>query len=186
MFFPRKKYFPPQKKCLPFFYASFQCGRYNVSKFYFFSLTTKSWKNHPKKLLIIGPDLFFFSAALTAQNSPELHFRFINSSIQSSLLRSLVWAAQHSPYTWFLPQTSQKGNECVLLHKHCGYRWIIMLQKCGGIGLNGFILKKINENLNIKETKRSWGPFRIYQLISTANLALFECNWAELAVLISW
>ena len=32
----------------------------------------------------------FFSAALTAQNSPELHFHFINSFIQSSLLRSLV------------------------------------------------------------------------------------------------
>ena len=33
---------------------------------------------------------FFFSAAPTAQNSPELHFRFINSFIQSSLLRSLA------------------------------------------------------------------------------------------------
>ena len=32
---------------------------------------------------------FFFSAAPTAQNSPELHFRFINSFIPSSLLRSL-------------------------------------------------------------------------------------------------
>ena len=31
----------------------------------------------------------FFSAALTAQNSPELHFRFLNSFIQSSPLRSL-------------------------------------------------------------------------------------------------
>ena len=29
---------------------------------------------------------FFFSAAPTAQNSPEFHFRFINSFIQSSLL----------------------------------------------------------------------------------------------------
>ena len=33
---------------------------------------------------------FFFSAAGTAQNSPELQFRFINSFIQLSLLRSLV------------------------------------------------------------------------------------------------
>ena len=32
---------------------------------------------------------FFFSAAPTAQNSPELHFRFINYFIQSCLLRSL-------------------------------------------------------------------------------------------------
>ena len=32
---------------------------------------------------------FFFSAAPTAQNSPELHFRFINSFIQPSLVGSL-------------------------------------------------------------------------------------------------
>ena len=35
---------------------------------------------------------FFFSAGPTAQNSPELHFRFIISFIQSSLLRSLILA----------------------------------------------------------------------------------------------
>ena len=29
---------------------------------------------------------FFFSAAPTVQNSPELHFRFINSFIQPSLI----------------------------------------------------------------------------------------------------
>ena len=33
---------------------------------------------------------FFFSAAPTAQNSPELHFRFINSPIQSSVLKSVI------------------------------------------------------------------------------------------------
>ena len=54
-----------------------------------FFLPTKSWKNHPKKLHTYGSWEFFFSAAPTAQNSPELHFRFINSFIQSSLLRSL-------------------------------------------------------------------------------------------------
>jgi hypothetical protein len=32
---------------------------------------------------------FFFSAAPTAQNSPELHFRFINYFIQPSLVGSL-------------------------------------------------------------------------------------------------
>ena len=31
----------------------------------------------------------FFSAAPTVQNSPKLHFRFINSFIQPSLLKSL-------------------------------------------------------------------------------------------------
>ena len=49
---------------------------------------------------------------------------------------------------------------------------------------NGFIFKK--KEIYIKEREISWGPFRIYQLlIITANSALFECNWAELAVLIS-
>ena len=33
---------------------------------------------------------FFFSAALTAQNSPELHSPFMNSFIQTSLLESLL------------------------------------------------------------------------------------------------
>ena len=45
---------------------------------------------------------------------------------------------------------------------------------------NGFIFKKINQN--IKERKKSWGSFRIYQLISTANRALFEWNWADLLI----
>ena len=48
---------------------------------------------------------------------------------------------------------------------------------------NGFIFKKINKNQNVKEKKRSWGPFRIYQLTSTANPALFEEIRAGLAVL---
>ena len=56
---------------------------------------------------------------------------------------------------------------------------------------NGFIFKRINENKNkniniYKREKRFWGTFRIYQLISTANPALFGWNWAGLAVLISW
>ena len=46
-------------------------------------------KKHLKKLHTYGSWEFFFSAALTAQNSPELHFRFINSFIQPSLLKSL-------------------------------------------------------------------------------------------------
>jgi hypothetical protein len=37
---------------------------------------------------------FFFSAAPTAINSPELHFRFINSPIQSSVLKSVVETKQ--------------------------------------------------------------------------------------------
>ena len=45
-----------------------------------------------KKLITYGSCEVFFSAAPTAQNSPELYFRFINSFIQSSLLRSLLLA----------------------------------------------------------------------------------------------
>ena len=51
---------------------------------------------------------------------------------------------------------------------------------------NGFIFKKININQSITEKKRSWGPFRIYQLIRIANPALFEEIRAGLAVLNSW
>ena len=51
-------------------------------------LPTKSWKKHLKKLHTYGSWEFFFSAAPTAQNSPELIFQFINSFIQSSLSRA--------------------------------------------------------------------------------------------------
>ena len=52
-------------------------------------LPSKSLKNHPKKLHTYGSWEFFSSAALTAQNSPELHLRFINYFIQLSLVGSL-------------------------------------------------------------------------------------------------
>ena len=53
------------------------------------------------------------------------------------------------------------------------------------MGLNGFIFKKIIKNENIKEKKKSWEPFRICLLNSTANPANFHPNWAGLAVLFS-
>ena len=46
-------------------------------------------KKHLKKLHNYSVWEFFFSTAPTAQNSPELHFCFINSFIQSSLVGSL-------------------------------------------------------------------------------------------------
>ena len=49
----------------------------------------KKWKKHPKKLHTFGSWEVFFSGAPPALNSPELHFRFINFSIQPSLLESL-------------------------------------------------------------------------------------------------
>ena len=48
-------------------------------------------KKTPQKVAYLWQlGVFFLSAALPAQNSPELHFRFIISFIQSSLLRSLA------------------------------------------------------------------------------------------------
>ena len=38
---------------------------------------------------------------------------------------------------------------------HTTYSWNIKWQKCAGMGLNGFILKRINENENIKMKKKS-------------------------------
>ena len=48
---------------------------------------------------------FFFSAAPTAQNIPELHFCNINSFIQLSLLRSLV-SSQNTILRTFFDQKS--------------------------------------------------------------------------------
>ena len=38
-------------------------------------------KKNPKSCILMAVVRFFFSAAPPAQNSPELHFRFINSFI---------------------------------------------------------------------------------------------------------
>ena len=62
------------------------------------------------------------------------------------------------------------------LHSSC--RQFITHEKCGHSLVSGFIFK--NSNKNIRGRKKSLGPFRIYQLISTANSALFEWNWAWL------
>ena len=73
-------------------YVAYFNPKWNFFHFKIFSLhlCTKSLENHPKKLHTYGSCEFFFSAASTAQNSPELHFRFMNSFIQPSLVGSLV------------------------------------------------------------------------------------------------
>ena len=53
-------------------------------------------------------------------------------------------------------------------------------EKCGHSMLNGFEIKKIVKSGAIEIVFKSWGPFRFYQLISSANLALYESNWAKL------
>ena len=64
-----------------------KCFEKNLKSFFF---AHQKLKKPLKKLHTYGSWEFFFSAAPTAQNSPELHFSFINSFIQSSLLRSLL------------------------------------------------------------------------------------------------
>ena len=51
-------------------------------------------KTNPKSCILIAVCRGFFPTALTAQNSPELHFRSINSFIQPSLVGSLILAMQ--------------------------------------------------------------------------------------------
>ena len=53
-------------------------------------------KTKSKSCILMAVGSFFFSAAPTAQNSPELHFRFINSFIQPSLVGSLVTTTRDS------------------------------------------------------------------------------------------
>ena len=87
-------------------------------------MPTKSWKKPPQKVAYLYQlGEFFFSVAPTAPNSPELHFRFINSFIQSSLLRSLLamfytyymllYCKSHSavlPFLLFLFYTGSSHN----------------------------------------------------------------------------
>ena len=69
--------------------------KYSLKKFKIFLGPRKIEKTTPKSCILMAVGSFFFSAAPTAQNCPELHFRFINSSIQPSLVKSLIltrWA----------------------------------------------------------------------------------------------
>ena len=59
--------------------------QYFFKKYIF--LVHKKLKNPPQKVAYLWQ---FFLAAQTAQNSPELHFRFINSFIQPSRVESLL------------------------------------------------------------------------------------------------
>ena len=67
-----------------------QMLEYYLKNFKLFFCPQKVEKTTPKSCILMAVGSFFLSAALTAQNSPELHYRFINSFIQSYLLRSLL------------------------------------------------------------------------------------------------
>ena len=49
-----------------------------------------------------------------------------------------------------------------------------------------FDIKMVVKSNVIEIVFKSWGQFRIYQLFSKAIPALFEWNWAGLALLITW
>ena len=68
---------------------------------------------------------------------------------------------------------------------HTPYKKNINYEKCAGIGLNGFIFEITDEKYCTNGKKRSWEPFRICLLNSTANPANFHPNWAGLAVLLN-
>ena len=74
--------------------------------------------------------------------------------------------------------------ELIRMLSHTAYSWNNKCQKCAGMGLNGFIFRKINKKYNTKEKKKSWEPFRICLLNSTANPAQFGWKWAGLAMLL--
>ena len=105
----KKKKFEKNKYFLPFFYATFQCGRYNVFKFFLFFLTTKSWKNHSKKLLIIGPDPFFSlqpQLPKTAQNFISVLYILL----PNRLCQGLWWPSNHrSIWKEYLPNVLESA-----------------------------------------------------------------------------
>ena len=77
------------RKILTLFYATFQCGCYNVKKLIFLNfLPMKNWKKHPKKLLRIGPDPFFPQSS--PGNSPQPKSDFPCSEISGPDICSLI------------------------------------------------------------------------------------------------
>ena len=72
---------------LPFFYATFQCGRYNVFNFFFF-FSHKNLKKPPSK--VAHQARTFFPTAQPTANSPKSIFHNIKMSHQASVLSSVV------------------------------------------------------------------------------------------------
>ena len=60
---------------LPFFNATFQCGRYGVLKEIKKKiLPPKMWKNRPQKLFIMGPDPFFPQSSPGHSPQPKIDY----------------------------------------------------------------------------------------------------------------
>ena len=93
MVFLKKKIFPPQKNFfLPFFYATFQCGRYGVFKKklkYFFD--PEKVKKRASKVAHNRPRPFYFTVQpRPTAHSPELIFHIMKSRDQTSVLLSVL------------------------------------------------------------------------------------------------
>ena len=67
---------PPKKKYLPFFYATFQCGRYNVFKCFFFDY--KKLKKTPSKVAQKNSNPLFSLTARAAQMTKTEEFMVQN------------------------------------------------------------------------------------------------------------
>ena len=82
----------------------------------------KKLKKPPQKVAYLWQLRLFFSAAPTAQNSPELHFRFISSFIQPSLVGSLIFCYYFSDppsgyekrILWTAPKLLQQFSRSIL------------------------------------------------------------------------
>jgi hypothetical protein len=64
-----------QKTFLPFFYATFQCGRYNVFKFLFF-FAHKKLKKPPSKVAHNRPKSFIPQPSPTHSQQPKIDFSY--------------------------------------------------------------------------------------------------------------
>ena len=76
----------------------------------------KMLKKPPQEVAYLWQLGVFFSAAPTAQNSPELHFRFINSFIQPSFVGSLAYVYSAHLFSMPLKDIEQRTllkNMCI-------------------------------------------------------------------------
>ena len=89
-------------------------------------------KKPPQKVAYLWQlGVFFFSAAPTALNSPELLFRFITSFIRSSLLRSLyaIWLSLIIKYFMIMVSSQRIQQHKKLIFRRPGSE--IMYSKLG-------------------------------------------------------
>ena len=103
---------------LALYYVTFQCRHYNIFKFFKIFFALKKLKKPPQKVAYLWQlGIFFLSAAPTAPNSPELHFRFINYFIQPSLLGYLFllldqYTVKHRQFLHLCPYLLFVGAKC--------------------------------------------------------------------------